>query len=270
VHLVPAIDDAIMLRRRALARAQGRRRLTLLLGAVGIVAALVGYKVLQMSSTFAVTGVEVEGASPSLSRDIEQAVKGDALGRSLLETDAATIEAQVEQLPYVRDAWVDRAFPHTLRVHIEPYRPAAVVTAGPAAYLIADDARVLAEVGKPPKKLPMIRIPVGTALVIGDRATDANVHAALTVMATADEEFRRRVGKITALIPRAGEITAVVGKHIQLRFGPPDQLDVKMAVAERVMRRIEGQERTDISYLDVSAPARPALGLRDASASTTT
>jgi len=31
---------------------------------------------------------------------------------------------------------------------------------------------------------------------------------------------------------------------------------------QRVMRRITGQQRHDLSYIDVSAPGRPAYGLR--------
>jgi cell division septal protein FtsQ len=65
VQLVSGIDDAFMLRRRELLRKQGRRRLAVLLAIVAAIAMIGGYKLLAMSSAFAVTQVEVKGASPS-------------------------------------------------------------------------------------------------------------------------------------------------------------------------------------------------------------
>jgi hypothetical protein len=74
--------------------------------------------------------------------------------------------------------------------------------------------------------------------------------------------FVRHVGRITALQPHNGLITAVVGQHLQLRLGAADQLALKLAVVERVMRRVTRAQRSEVAYIDVSAPARPAYGLR--------
>jgi hypothetical protein len=57
-------------------------------------------------------------------------------------------------------------------------------------------------------------------------------------------------------------VSALVGTHITLRLGTPDDLALKLAVVKRVMRRITGQQRHDLSYIDVSAPGRPAYGMR--------
>ena len=79
-------------------------------------------------------------------------------GRSLLQVDAGAIERAVEQLPYVRTATVDRAFPHTLAIQITTYRPAAAVRSGKSAYLVSSDGRVLATVVPPKSRLPVIRV----------------------------------------------------------------------------------------------------------------
>jgi hypothetical protein len=84
----------------------------------------------------------------------------------------------------------------------------------------------------------------------------------LLLLRSAPEGFRTSVGRINRLISRSGTINAVVAHHIELRFGEPVDLTLKMAVVERVMRRIHGGQRRDLAYLDVSAPARPALGMR--------
>jgi imidazolonepropionase-like amidohydrolase len=62
----------------------------------------------------------------------------------------------------------------------------------------------------------------------------------------------------------------VVGKGVQLRFGSPSDLTLKMQVVERVLKRITGAQRHELSYLDVSAPSRPALVFHGTSPSTTT
>ena len=77
-------------------------------------------------------------------------------------------------------------------------------------------------------------------------------------------------GHVTQLIPRSGTITAVLGKGVQLRFGAPSDLTLKMEVVQRVLKRITGAQRHELAYLDVSAPSRPALGFHGTSPSTTT
>jgi hypothetical protein len=53
-----------------------------------------------------------------------------------------------------------------------------------------------------------------------------------------------------------------VGTRLRLRLGTPDQLSLKLAVVQRVMHRITKAQRSEVAYIDVSAPHRPAYGLR--------
>src|SRR5207253_7916983 len=87
VQLVTGIDDALLARRRELMRAQGRRRLVVLLAVVGTLTVLGGYKLLAMSSAFAVDHVTVSGAPPMLERQIAATVQAAAGGHNLLTVD---------------------------------------------------------------------------------------------------------------------------------------------------------------------------------------
>src|SRR5690349_25117083 len=98
-----------------------------------------------MSSAFDVTSVQVAGASGPLTAQVEHAVSSETQGKSLLGMDAGSIERRVEAIPFVRSARVDRAFPHTLAVHVVPYTPAAYAMIGKRVYPIAADGRVLAD-----------------------------------------------------------------------------------------------------------------------------
>src|SRR5882724_3187130 len=97
VQLVSGIDDAFMLRRRELLRKQGRRRLAILLAIVSVVAVVAGYKLLAMSSAFAVTEVDVKGANSALSREIHAAVESVAGGRNLLQVDRSAIASRLQE-----------------------------------------------------------------------------------------------------------------------------------------------------------------------------
>ena len=262
VQLVSGIDDALLIRRRELVRAQGRRRLTVLLVVLGTLVALAGYKLIAMSSAFAVDSVRVTGAPPARERQIHAAVEQQAQGRNLLSVDRGAIAGSLSNMPYVRSVSVDRAFPHTLAVTVRVEHPSMVVTVGKSYYLVAPDGRVLEMRSKAPAGLPAVSLPAGTTLLVGSTTGDANVRAALSVLSHTPAGFRGRVGRITKLTADSGTVSALVGTHITLRLGTPDDLALKLAVVQRVMRRITGQQRHDLSYIDVSAPGRPAYGMR--------
>jgi cell division protein FtsQ len=263
MELAAGVDHALVMRRRALAKTKGRRRLAVLLATIGLVAGLLGYRVLRTSSVFAVTAIEVHGGDRGLDLQVEAAVSKEVAGKSLLQVDASRIGQSLASMPYVRSVHVDRAFPHTLSVSVDVYRPAAYARVGKEGYLIASDGRVLGTAVKQPKHVPLVWLPTGSTLLIGKTSGDDNVRAALGVLASVPPGFRTQVGPIVRLVPSAGMVTAVIGKrNIRLRLGTPDQLPVKLAVAARVMRRIGSAQRANIAFLDVSVPSRPALGLR--------
>jgi cell division protein FtsQ len=263
MQLVADLDSVLADRRRALQQTRGRRRLVLVAVVAAAVLGFGGYKLLAMSPAFSVTAVDVSGATPQLSAEITRELDHDgATGTSLLETDAGALETRLEKLPYVKSATVDRAFPHTLAVSVDAYSPAVFVQSGKTGWLVAQDGRVLAEAATAPRRVARITIPPGAVLEVGDLTGDADVSSGLLLLRAAPRGFHTSVGRVNRLTSRSGTITAVVGHHIQLRFGEPVDLPLKMAVVERVMRRIHGGQRRDLAYLDVSAPGRPALGLR--------
>ena len=182
MQVMSSVEDAFVVRRRALRQAQGKRRLMLLLAAVGVVVAVAGYWGLRMSSAFDVTRVQVVGTSGPLGAQIEQAVASNTHGKSLLGMDAAAIQRRVEAIPFVRSARVDRAFPHTLAVHVVPYTPAAYAMIGKQVYPIAADGRVLADHGKVPRAAPVVMLPDGTTLAVGQHTGDENIASALEVL----------------------------------------------------------------------------------------
>jgi cell division protein FtsQ len=256
------VDRALLLRRRALKQAEGRRRLALLCLAVAVVLAPAGYWILANSSAFAVSGISVSGGGAIVSGEVQQAAADAVKGRSLLQVDAGDVARAVERLPYVRTATVDRSFPHTLSIRITTYHPAAAVKSGKSAYLVSDDGRVLGE-GVPEKStLPVIRVADGLSLTPGTRLRHGTVATALDVLRSIPSSFTRRVGHLRKLTTGDTGIVAVIGRGLQLRLGSSDQLDLKLRVAVRVLRSMQTATRTALAYVDVTVPGRPALGYK--------
>jgi cell division protein FtsQ len=258
--LAANVDRALLLRRRALKQAEGRRRLALLCLAVAVVLAPLGYWLLANSSAFAVSDISVSGGGAIVSAEVRQAAAGAVGGRSLLQVDPGEVARAVERLPYVQSAVVDRAFPHTLSIRITTYRPAAAVKSGKSAYLVSGDGRVLS-VGVPEKStLPVIRVVDGLALSAGARVRQGSIATALDVLRSVPSAFTRQVGHLRKLTTDDTGIVAVIGRGLQLRLGSSAQIDLKLRVAVRVLRSMQAATRSALAYVDVSVPSRPALG----------
>ena len=251
VQLVSGIDDALLIRRRELVRAQGRRRLTVLLAVLGTLVALAGYKLIAMSSAFAVDSVRVTGAPPALERKIHAAVEQEARGRNLLSVDRGAIAGSLSDMPYVRSVSVDRAFPHTLAVTVRVEHPSMVVTVGKSDYLVSPDGRVLEMRSKAPAGLPAVSPARRHHAARGQHHRRRQRPRGAVGAVHTPAGFRGRVGRITKLTADSGTVSALVGTHITLRLGTPDDLALKLAVVQRVMRRITG-----------AAAARPVLHRR--------
>jgi cell division protein FtsQ len=256
------VDRALLLRRRALKKSEGRRRLALLCLTVAVVLAPLGYWILANSSAFAVSSVPVSGGGAIVSAEVQHAAAGAVRGRSLLQVDAGDVARAVERLPYVRTATVDRSFPHTLSIRITTYHAAATVKSGKSAFLISDDGRVLSRGGPEGGDLPVIRVAGRLALAPGARVRHGAVATALDVLRSLPGSFTRRVGHLHKLTTDGSGIVAVIGRGLQLRLGSSDQLDLKLRVAVRVLRSMQSATRSALAYVDVTVPGRPALGYK--------
>ena len=77
------VDSSLILRRRALRRTEGKRRLVVLVGAIAMLLVPAGYWGLEHSSVFSISHVTVTGASPGLGARVQAVVTSDVAGKSL-------------------------------------------------------------------------------------------------------------------------------------------------------------------------------------------
>jgi cell division protein FtsQ len=226
----------------------------LLLAAVGLGA----YGVARESSLFAVRAIEVHGAPPALAGQVRAAL-ADAEGESLVALDRAAATRAVEAIPYVLEARLDRAFPHTLAVSVTLEQPAAVLRRGAESWLVSSRGRVLRRL--PPGArpgLPRVWVPKTVAASPGVVVAAPQALRALDALrAVAADPLPVRVRTATA---GEGELRFVLGSGMELRLGDELDLRLKLAVARRILPALAPRALGGPAYLDVSVPERPVAG----------
>jgi cell division septal protein FtsQ len=183
-------------------------------------------------------------------------------GRSLLDVDTAPLERRLLAMPYVKAVRVDRAFPNTLAVTVVPERPVVTARSGSARFAVAADGRILGSADPKARGLAAVTLPAGVPMPVGRATPSADLRSALHLLSATPAWFRRRVGRVIRIVPRTGSAVLVVNGGLQLRLGDAQRLGVKLQVAARVVARMPSRDRHALAYVDVSAPARPALGYR--------
>jgi cell division protein FtsQ len=216
----------------------------LLLAGVG------AYAGARQSSVFAVHELEVRGTSPQAAQEVRRALAA-AMGESLLTLDLPRLEAAAAAVPSIARARLDRGFPNTLRITVVPEQPVAVVRQAGRSWLVAEGGRVVASLAKGKlAALPRIWLRPGSPIVLGSTLTGEPLAAVAAVAPLVERPLGARVTSVRAT---EEELTLVLRSGIELRLGDASDLDLKLAVARRILPALAGAG----GYLDVSVPERP-------------
>jgi cell division septal protein FtsQ len=196
-------------------------------GAVVLALAL-AYLAARTTPLFAVKKIEVRGAAPEASADVQTAVSR-FLGTSLVALDGDDLIRRVESLP-------------------------TVVSAG-MRWLVSERGRVMrrAEEGEG-RRFPHIEIEGTQAPVLGEMLDDPAVLVPLAALARVEKDFPARI-RLAALTE--GGLILTLGDETEVRLGEPADVEVKLAAAASVLSALSAEERGALAYLDVSLPERP-------------
>jgi cell division protein FtsQ len=227
------------------------RSLLLWFGVLGGV--LLALVVARETPLFGVRTIEVAGAAPGVQRQVERALS-DRRGESLVGMDLDAATTDVAALPTVAAVAFDRAYPHTLRVTVVPERPVAVVRQGASAFVVSERGRVIARVPRT-KRPELARIWVARDVPLEPGAiVDGDLRIA--VGAVAPLAGVRFPGRVTSVVTEEEQLTLRLRSGLELRLGEPSHVDLKLAVAGRVLPLLPAGS----GYLDLSVPDRPVAG----------
>lgn len=226
---------------------------SLLLAFAVLGAAILSWVGARETSVFAVRTVAVEGAPAGVTHQVERTLRS-AHGQSLLALDVADARRRVEALPTVAGVTFDRAYPHTLRVAVTPERVVAIVRQGASSFAVSDRGRVVARVERTKRpELARIWVTKDTPLEPGLVAEGELRTAVGAVSPLSSVRFPSRVASVKA---SQDELTLHLRSGIEVRMGDAADVDLKLAVAARVLPRL----LPGSAYLDVSVPVRPVAG----------
>ena len=215
---------------------------------------LLAILVARETALFAVRSIEVTGAGPGVERQVEQSLR-DRDGASLFGLDLDAARVDVTGLPTVASVSFDRAYPHTLRVAVVPERPVAVIRQGAASFVVSRRGRVMARVDRTVKPdLARIWVAKDVRLDPGSFVEGDLITAVRAVAPLAGIHFPSRVVSVRT----TDGLTLRLRSGLELRLGNTREVDLKLAVADRVLRVLPAGS----SYLDVSVPDRPVAGPR--------
>jgi cell division septal protein FtsQ len=227
------------------------------IGAIVVLVALI-YLVARDSSMFAVTRIEVKGAPPAVASQARLALRF-VDGHSLLRLDGAGVVAALERLPSVHRATYDRDFPHTLRIRIVPERPVAVLRRGIDSWLVSARSRVIVKVRRGAfATLPRIWLGRAAVVELGAVLRDPSAEVGSQALSSfKDAGLGARISFVKATDDR---LVAGLRTGLELRFGPPVDLELKLAVARAVLPTLAAPSGGGPRYLDVTVPERPVAG----------
>ena len=224
-----------------------------LLVAFGILAGiLLAILAARETPLFGIRSIEVSGADSRVTRQVQRALDGRA-GESLFGVDLEAAELEVAALPTVAAVSFDRAYPHTLRVTVVPERPVAIVRQGADSFVVSDRGRVVATAERTEQpELARIWVTRDVRLDTGGYVEGELRTAVGAVAPLAGIRFPSRVVSVAT----TDELTLRLASGLELRMGDMRDVDLKLAVAGRVLPLLP----QGTGYLDVSVPHRPVAG----------
>jgi cell division protein FtsQ len=246
------MDPRISERRAAVIRAQGQRRLRILIfGLVGTAVLLGGWFLLH-SSLFGARAVTVTGNThESTAQVIAQA--GLASHPPLIDVSAGAAAARLEQFPWVRSASVNVSWPDGVHVTVVEETPRLEVSvAGGRWATLSADGRVLDVSAARPPGLVLLTVPQppgapGTVLPASD-------DPGLDVASTLPASFAAQVTAVT--IEPAGWVQLSMTTPIAVDVGSATQLTAKY---EDVSSILAGGTLHNGDVIDVSVPDAPTV-----------
>lgn len=217
------------------------------------------YLVARDSALFAVETIEIKGAPPGVTAEVRDALRS-LEGESLLRVDLDAVADKLAAIPSVREAQFDRAFPNTLRVTVAAERPVAVLRRGDEAWLVSARGRVIRRLTNPRLSgLPRVWAPITVSAAAGDRLTDQPTLRAVTALAALDGSgLPARVRQARATDT---ELTLFVAAGTELELANSQELELKLAVARRVLLALDPVRQGWPAYVDLTVPGRPVVGL---------
>lgn len=195
--------------------------------------------------------VSITGLTSSDASRLREELTAAAQTMSTLHVRHHRLDAVLASYPAAERLEVSTDFPHTLRIDVIEFRPAAMLVSGRSRMPVAGDGRLLRGL-HPETSLPVIRL--RGALPTG-RLPEGPALRAAAVAGGAPASLQRRLVDVRETRERG--LVARLRHGPDLIFGDATRLHAKWLAAARVLADKASRGAT---YVDLRLPERPAAG----------
>jgi len=246
---------AVVERRRAVARAQGRRRRSGALFVLGTLAVLAVLFWLATGPLVAVHGVSVSGYDRDDRGELVSALTAAAGEGTVISPATGRMSAAAREFPWVESIAVVRRWPRSLGARVVEATPAAVAAYEDQAEMVSAAGRLLglkdATMG-----LGWLRLAEAPPAEGGTLPADARARLAFITAAGP-----KTAARVRALHPtRDGRIVGRLTAGPELLLGSPERMAAKARALGLLLANLSAEEESTASYIDLSTPENPALG----------
>lgn len=190
-----------------------------------------------------VSKIEVKGLAPEIDSAAVSTILNAREGDSLALLNVAHVQDQLEDIPGVRDAKVERVWPSGLRVTLVARHPVAAIPQQQGFIVVDADAVTVGRVDTAPPGLPVMTVPVGDERVL---------EAVLEVIKNLPASTLARVTTIGAQTEDTVSFTLADGPRVD--WGGPEDSALKAQVLDAML--VSGAA-AGAAVVDVSAPTLP-------------
>jgi cell division protein FtsQ len=247
------IEPRLRQRRIGVKRSENRRRLWWLALAAVVVIVVIGVLALLGSSLFAVESVSVTGNVYTDEAALDAVIE-ELTGTAVLLVDTASVEAQLEEIPWVEAARVTTRFPDSASIEIRERTPvAAMIGADGMSRVLDVDGRVLTLVEGQPVALVWIAGP-GTLDVAPGRFASIGYSSAASLVTKLTPEIRSRVDSML-VTPDGADLVLVLTSEsglIEVRFGSAIGDNAQIEKLVRLQRTLDDVGTKPVTVIDVS------------------
>ncbi len=247
------IEPRIRQRRIGVKRSANRRRLWWLALAAVVLLVVVGVLALLGSGLFAVDRVTVTGNVYTDQAALDAVIE-DLTGTAVLLVDTEAVEAEIEAIPWVRDARVSTSFPDAASIEIRERTPVAAMMGADGRVRVLDvEGRVLALVDGQPVALVWISGP-GTLDVAPGQFASIGYSSAASLVTKLTPEIRSRVDSMLVTPDGADLVLVLTGDQgpVEVRFGSAIGENSQIEKLVRLQRTLDDIGTKPVTVIDVS------------------
>lgn len=250
------IDPRLRARRGAVHRAEGRRRLRFILLGLAILGLLFGGWAALHSPLLDLDHIEIGGLGTARLAEVEAIIDLEK-GTALNAIDISPIKAQIEALPWVLVAEVEKSWPNRIQIEVtERVAVARMANENSRVAVVDATGTVMAEGGSEYATLPLISH--DSSVVLGQVEPEAL--GGLALIEVLPDDLYVWVEKITYSPADSVEARGALGLDLvgsaKAHLGESTLLDDKVEALRTVLARVD---LTCVRTIDVAVPDFPTI-----------